>query len=173
MFLSQAMSTDRSCQNIVNGTAVQRLINGLPLHSTNTGSYCKARQRLPLSLISELVCCTGQLIDAQLAMDWRWQGRRVRLVDGTTVTMPDTPENQEAYPQQSGQKPGLGFPLCRIVGIICLASGSIVNAAMGPYKGKGADEQTLLRGMLNWRYCCRRRLFWGLFSISRVNVLRR
>lgn len=149
MFLSQAMSTDRSCQNIVNGTAVQRLINGLPLHSTNTGSYCKARQRLPLSLISELDCCTGQLIDAQLPMDRRWQGRRVRLVDGTTVTMPDTPENQEAYPQQSGQKPGLGFPLCRIVGIICLASGSIVNAAMGPYKGKGADEQTLLRGMLD------------------------
>ena len=149
MFLSQAMSTDRSCQNIVNGMAVQRLINGLPPHSTYTGSYCKARQRLRMSLISELVCCTGQLIDTQLPMDWRWQGRRVRLVDGTTVTMPDTTENQEAYPQQSGQKPGLGFPICRIVGIICLASGSIVNAAMGPYKGKGADEQTLLRGMLD------------------------
>ena len=149
MFLSQTMSADRSCQNIVNGMAVQRLINGLPLHSTYTGSYCKARQRLPVSLISELVCCTGQLIDAQLPMKWRWQGRRVRLVDGTTVTMPDTPENQQAYPQQRGQKPGLGFPICRMVGIICLASGSIVNAAMGPYKGKGADEQTLLRGMLD------------------------
>ena len=149
MFLSQAMSADRSCQNIVNEVAVQRLINGLPLHSTYTGSYCKARQRLPVSLVSELVCCTGQLIDDQLPMNWRWQGRRIRLVDGTTVTMPDTPENQAAYPQQSGQKPGLGFPICRVVGIICLASGSIVNAAMGPYKGKGADEQTLLRGLLD------------------------
>ena len=63
--------------------------------------------------------------------------------------MPDTPKNQEAYLQQSGQKPGLGFPICRMVGVICLASGSIVNAAMGPYKGKGADEQTLLRGLLD------------------------
>jgi hypothetical protein len=75
---------------------------------------------------------------------WRWQGQRVRLIDGTTLSMPDTPENQLAYPQQSSQKPGLGFPICRMVGIICLASGSIVNAAMGLYKGKGADGYFLL-----------------------------
>ena len=149
MFLSQAMSADRSCQNAVNTMAVQRLINGLSPHSMHTGSYCKARQRLPVGMISELVRCTGQLIDEQLPMDWRWQGRPVRLIDGTTVTMPDTPENQAAYPQQSNQQAGLGFPICRIVGIVCLASGSVMNAAIGPYKGKGADEQTLLRGMLN------------------------
>jgi hypothetical protein len=149
MFLSQAMSADRSCQNIVNTVSVQRLVSGLSPHSTRTGSYCKARQRLPLSLISELVSCTGKLIGEQLPAHWCWQGRPVKLVDGTTVTMPDTSENQAAYPQQEGQKPGLGFPICRIVGILCLASGSVINAAMGPYQGKGADEQTLLRGMLD------------------------
>ncbi|MEE8057087.1 MAG: IS4 family transposase [Pseudomonadales bacterium] len=149
MFLSQAMSADRSCQHIVNTMVVQRLTNGLPLHSTFTGSYCKARQRLPTDMISELVRCTGQLIENQLPKNWHWQGRPVKLVDGTTVTMPDTPENQAIYPQQKGQKPGLGFPICRIVGIMCLASGSVLNAAIGPYKGKGADEQTLLRGMLD------------------------
>ena len=63
--------------------------------------------------------------------------------------MPDTAENQEVYPQQGGQKPGLGFPICRMVGIICLASGSVINAAIGPFKGKGADEQTLLRSLLD------------------------
>jgi hypothetical protein len=149
MFLSQALSADRSCQNIVNTIAVQRSMNGLPHNSTHTGSYCKARQRLPQPLVSALVRHTSTLIDSQLPLAWRWQGRRVRLIDGTTLTMPDTPENQRAYPQQRSQKPGLGFPICRMVGIICLASGSIVNAAMGPYKGKGADEQTLLRSMLD------------------------
>lgn len=146
LFLSQAMSADRSCQNIVNAMAVERLSNGLPLHSTFTGSYCKARQT---EMISELVRSTGKLIEAQLPMHWRWQGRAIKLVDGTTVTMPDTPKNQASYPQQQGQKPGLGFPICRIVGIMCLASGSVLNAATGPYKGKGADEQTLLRGRLD------------------------
>jgi len=149
MFLSQAMSADRSCQNIVNATAVQRSINGLPQTSTYTGSYCKARQRLPVSLVSELVRCTSALINQPLPQDWRWQGRPIRLIDGTTVTMPDTAENQAVYPQQGGQKPGLGFPICRMVGIICLASGSVINAAVGPFKGKGADEQTLLRSLLD------------------------
>jgi hypothetical protein len=149
MFLSQAMSADRSCQNIVNITQVQRLVNGLPQRSTHTGSYCKARKRLPTSLVAELVRCTGQLIDDQLPTDWRWHGRPVRLIDGTTVMMPDTPENQTAYPQQAGQKTGLGFPICRMVGIICLASSSVMNAAIGPFKGKGTDEQTLLRTMLD------------------------
>ncbi len=149
MFLSQAMSADRSCKKIVNTTAVQRMTHGLAPNSTNTGSYCKARQRLPLSLVSELAQCTGRLVDAQLPEHWLWQGRPVRLIDGTTVSMPDTPENQATYPQESNQKPGLGFPICRIVCIICLASGSVINAAIGPLKGKGSDEQTLLRSMLD------------------------
>ncbi len=100
-------------------------------------------------MVSELVRCTGQLITQELPTQWCWQGRPVKLVDGTTVTMPDTAKNQDVYPQQSSQKPGLGFPICRIVGILCLASGSVLNAAMGPYKGKGADEQTLLRDLLD------------------------
>ncbi len=69
------------------------------------------------------------------------------MVDGTTVSMPDTPSNQSAYPQQGSQKTGLGFPICRIVGITCLSSGALLNAAVGRFNGKGADEQTLLRSI--------------------------
>jgi hypothetical protein len=143
------MSADRSCQHVVNGKAVQNLIHGLPLHSTHTGSYCKARQRLPVEMITELTRCTAQLVGEQLPPHWHWNGRPVKLVDGTTVTMPNTPENQSVYPQLSEQEPGLGFPICRMVGVVCLASGCVIDAAMGPYKGKGADEQTLLRGLLD------------------------
>jgi hypothetical protein len=71
-------------------------------------------------------------------------GRPVRLVDGTTVTLPDTAANQAAYPQSRGQKAGLGFPICRLVGIICLASGAVLDASLGRFRGKGGDEQTLL-----------------------------
>ena len=78
---------------------------------------------------------------------WRWQGRRVRLVDGTTMSMPDTPSNQSVYPQQGSQKPGLGFPICRMVGITCLSSGALLNASIGPFNGKGSDEQALLRSI--------------------------
>ncbi len=147
MFLAQAMSADRSCQNIVNQTAIQRLIAGLSSTSTHTGGYCRARQRLPLEMVSELTCHLGVLIDQQTPEQWRWQGRRIRIIDGTTVTMPDTPANQAVYPQQRGQQPGLGFPICRIVGITCLSSGALLNAAIGRFNGKGGDEQTLLRSL--------------------------
>lgn len=149
MFLAQALNEDRSCQKAVNEAAVKRVTGGLAPVSTSTGGYCRARQRLPLSMVSELVRRTGTLIDEQVPGEWRWHGRRVHLVDGTTLTMPDTEANQAEYPQQSGQKPGLGFPICRLVGLICLSTGAVVNASMGKFKGKGADEQTLLRKMTN------------------------
>jgi hypothetical protein len=80
---------------------------------------------------------------------WHWRSRRVRLVDGATVTLPDTQENQAAYPQSSSQKPGLGFPICRVVALLCLGGGALLDAAMGPCEGKGSDEQSLLRDMLD------------------------
>lgn len=148
MFIAQALKPDRSCQSIVNEAAVKRRVYGLPQCSTKTGGYCKARQRLPLAMIKDMVQCSGRLIAEQAHIGWRWHGKRVRLVDGTTVTMPDTHANQAAYPQQGGQKPGLGFPICRIVGVICLSSGAVLDAAMGQFQGKGSGEQALLRSLL-------------------------
>ena len=148
MFLAQALNEDRSCQKAVNDAAIQRIVSGLSAGSTATGGYCKARQRLPLAMISELVRQTGELMNSQIPEQWRWQGRRVHLIDGTTVTMPDTEENQAVYPQQSAQKPGLGFPICRLVGVICLSSGAVLNASIGRFKGKGSDEQSLLRNVI-------------------------
>ena len=149
MFLAQALSADRSCQKAVNEVAVKRLSARLRPCSTHTGAYCNARQRLPQAMVSTLVQHTGQLITAQAPRSWRWRGRPVRLVDGTTVTLPDTPDNQAAYPQPRSQKPGLGFPICRVVGLVCLDSGALLNAAVGGYHGKGSDEQTLLRTILD------------------------
>lgn len=147
MFLLQAMSSDRSCQNIVNQVAAQRLVASLPSASTNTGAYCLARQRLPVEMIRGITQYLGKQLDAQVPALWRWKGRKVRVVDGTTLSMPDTPDNQASFPQSASQKPGLGFPVCRLLGITCLASGVLLNAAIGPSKGKGSGEQTLLRSM--------------------------
>jgi hypothetical protein len=147
MFLAQAMSADRSCQYVVNQAAIHRVTGGLSAPSTHTGGYCRARLRLPLNMVSNLSLHLGRLIDTQVPQAWRWQGRRVRIIDGTTVTLPDTQANQEAFPQQRGQQPGLGFPICRVVGITCLSSGALLNAAIGRFNGKGGDEQTLLRSI--------------------------
>ena len=147
MFLTQAMSADRSCQQAVNQAAIQKLACGMSSGSTKTGGYCRARKRLPQEMIVELTHEVSKIIDQHTPNQWRWKKRPVRLIDGTTMTMPDTPENQSEFPQQRAQKPGLGFPICRVVGITCLASGALLNCAIGRFNGKGSDEQTLLRSI--------------------------
>lgn len=149
MFLAQVLNDDRSCQAAVNASAIKRLTGGLPVCSTATGAYCRARQRLPLEILRSLARYTGRWIDNGVPERWRWQGRPVRLVDGTTVTLPDTPENQASYPQQGGQTPGLGFPICRLVAVTCLSSGALLDAAVGRFQGKGGDEQTLVRSLVD------------------------
>jgi len=149
MFLAQALSADGSCQQVVDDAMVKRVIGGLKPGSTDTGGYCKARGRLPETMVSTLARQAGGIIAEGAASWWRWQGRPVRLVDGATMTLADTEENQAAYPQPNSQKAGLGFPICRVVGLLCLGSGAMLDAAVGPCKGKGGDEQTLLREVLD------------------------
>ena len=145
MFLGQVMSADGSCQNAVDEAAVSRLLSGLPTGSVNTSGYCSARQRLPQEMVCTLARQTGELLGTQTPPGWLWQGRHVKLVDGTTVVMPDTEENQARYPQHGNQATGVGFPLARLVGVVSLADGAVLDVAMGPYQGKGSGEYGLFR----------------------------
>jgi hypothetical protein len=151
MFLAQVLSSDGGCQQAVDHAMVKRLVRGLTPGSTDTGAYCKARGRLPLKRVSSLARESGGVVAEGAARWWHWRGRPVRLVDGATVTLADTAENQAAYPQSNSQKAGLGFPLLRVVVLLCLASGALLDAAEGPCQGKGSDEQSLLREMLDSR----------------------
>lgn len=148
MFVAQVLCADGSCRQAVNDAAVKRLLGGLPRCSANTSAYCQARGRLPLEMASQLTRETAQVIVDGAPDWWHWRGRRVRLVDGATVKLADTEDNQRAYPQPGSQQPGLGFPLCRIVALLCLGSGALIDAATSACQGKGSDEQSLLRSLL-------------------------
>ena len=148
MFMRQVLEADGSCQKAVNGWAAQRAADGLHPCSVRTGGYCRARQRLPVEMVSALARETGGLLSQKALAPWRWRGRTVKLVDGTGLSMPDTPENQALYPQPSTQAPGVGFPLARLVMVICLATGAALDAAIGPHRGKGTGELGLVRGLL-------------------------
>jgi len=148
MFMRQVLEADGSCQKAVNGWAAQRAADGLSPCSVRTGGYCRARQRLPLQMVSTLTRETGRLLSQKALGQWLWRGRVVKLVDGTGISMPDTPENQERYPQPSTQAIGVGFPLARLVIVICLATGAALDMAVGPHSGKGSGELGLVRGLL-------------------------
>jgi len=145
VFLGQVLSADHSCRAAVARLLAHRLARGQRPCSPQTGAYCQARKRLPERFFADVACSVGRSLDDRAERRWLWQGRRVYLFDGTTVTMPDTPENQAAYPQVYNQKPGLGFPIARLGALISLACGAVVNLGFCRYAGKGQGEVSLLR----------------------------
>lgn len=147
-FVSQVLSPGSPCREAVRRVeAWWRHAQGEAFAgmSPSTSAYCQARARLDLQ--------TLELIAGQLA--WNLQrrvleaerplGKRpVKIVDGTMLSMPDTPENQAGWPQSSGQKPGLGFPAMKLVGLFSLESGALLESATGSLR---EHETTLFRGL--------------------------
>lgn len=145
VFLAQCLSTDHSCRDAVARLIAWRLARGLKPCSAETGAYCTAREQIPEAACRQLMRETGRKVDEEAPRAWRWLGRRVLDVDGSTITMPDTPENQAEYPQVPGQRRGCGFPIARIVVVFSLAVGTVLDAAIGRYQGKQTGENSLFR----------------------------
>jgi hypothetical protein len=147
--VSQVLSEDHSCRDAVARVLADRVVRGEPACSSDTGGYCKARGRLPEALLARLMGETGGALDESIPTPWLWQGRVVKLVDGTTVSMPDTPANQDDYPQPDSQAEGVGFPMLRLVGVLSLSSGAVLQVGTGAYQGKQSGEHGLLRPLLD------------------------
>ena len=150
-FLSQVLfkGEQRSCIAAVSRIIVLLVSLSKEPPSDNTGAYCRARAKLPVAIIRRLTLQAADQCEEQVPSQWLWKGRHVQLVDGTTVTMPDTPANQAEYPQSSQQAEGLGFPIARMVVLLSLATAMVSGMAMGPYAGKETGETALLRELFD------------------------
>lgn len=146
-FLSQVLEDDKSCQAAVLKLVGFLVQQGEKICSSNTSAYCKARSRLSVGLLRELAKGAGQQLQKQIPSEWLWKERHVKLVDGTTLDMPDTEANQSQYPQSKNCKKTLGYPLCRAVGVISLATGALLDFAFGSSEGKGTGEDSLIKQM--------------------------
>jgi Transposase DDE domain len=149
VFLGQVLSADHSCRAAVARLIAHRLSQGQPACSPETGAYCQARKRLPEGLFSDVARRTGRALESNVDKQWLWKSRRVFVYDGSSVSMPDTPENQRDYPQPDTQKPGLGFPLARIAAVFSLACGAVLDLGICRYAGKGQSELGMLRTLWN------------------------
>lgn len=146
-FLSQVLSEDHSCRDALSRIIAHRAASGVTVCSPNTASYCNARSRIRTGVLRTLAKRTAQELQRSVADEWKWNGRSVFIVDGTHVSMPDTPENQASYPQPEVQQAGIGFPMARLTVLLSLATGACHDLAIASYAGKGTGETTLLRKM--------------------------
>jgi hypothetical protein len=176
-FLSQMLSTgeQRSCAAVVARVASYFAVQGRTVSSTNTGAFCRGRAKLPESVPHRLAHELAADCEDQAPDEWRWQGRRVWLADGSTVSLPDTPQNQTAYPQPTSQAAGIGFPIVRIVALVSPATGLLYDAALGPYAGRQTGETALLRTLFHVLQAgdvlLAGRYFGGWFMIALLRLL--
>ena len=147
-FLSQVLEEDKSCRAAVSRVLAFLVALGEAPCSEDTGAYCRARAKIPAAVLQRLAMEAGHNLERQAPKDWLWHGKPVTLVDGTTLTLPDTPENQQAFPQLSSQAPGAGFPIVRMVVLVSLATACLLGMALAPYEGKETGETALLRKLL-------------------------
>jgi hypothetical protein len=144
-WLSQCLSQDKSLNEAVSRILAHRVSTGLPACAAHSSSYSEARGRFPESVMQRMAKEIGRKVHDKADGSWNWRGREVFLADGTSFTMPDTLENQLAFPQLTSMTPGVGFPIMRAVGLISLSTGAVIDMAFGRYAGKGTGELGLLR----------------------------
>lgn len=142
-FLAQVLNPECPCREIV-----RQILAWGALHtpeaaaSPGTSAYCQARLRLPWDILPRLRCALAARADQRRE---GWRGFRVKVVDGTGVSLPDTAKNQRAYPQPGGQRPGCGFPFLKLVGVFSLTTGALLDYAKG---NKHQHELGLLQRLL-------------------------
>lgn len=183
-FLGQVLRDEKeaSCQAAVARIVTYSEEQGLAPPTADTGDYCRARAKLSEAALHDLSREVAAELEAQADPLWLWKGRHAKLVDGTTITMPDTADNQRAYPAPRSQTPGVGLPIARLTAVLSLATACVCDLAAGPYSGKKTGETALLRQLFDAfapgdvavmdRYYCSF-LMIALLSARRIDVCTR
>lgn len=148
-WLSQCLSQDKSLNETVSRILAHRVSIGLPACSASSAAYTKARTRFPESAMKRMAQEIGRQVHNTACDSWKWRGREVFLADGTGFSMPDSPENQLAYPQSGASLPGVGFPVMRAVALISLSTGAVIDMGFATFAGKGTGELSLLGQLMD------------------------
>jgi putative transposase len=147
-FLTQSLHSDHSCRAAVLRCIVLCSALSRPMPAIDTAAYCRARARLPTAALRRLAMQLGQQLQDRVGSDELWCGRHVKMVDGSTSTVPDSQANQEAFPPRRRRR-GLSYPLIRWVVLISLATAGVLDFNYGPYQGKQTGELALAEPLLN------------------------
>lgn len=148
-FVCQILSQDHSCRSAVAQWVAVQVGRGKKPCSSLTTAYCRARRKLPETFYRRVTLRLGEKLSALSPEGWKWKGREVKIVDGSTLKLPDTPTNEAHYPQRRNQKKGLGFPTVRILTVVSLSCGALLDAAFSSIRGKETGEPALLRSLIS------------------------
>lgn len=133
-WISQMLESNSSCADAL--TRVQNWYDSadLPVPAFDTSAYCRARQRLSGEFLDVVEERSKRYAEERIEGHHLWYGFRLKAIDGTSMKLLDTAENQVAYPQPSGQKEGCGYPVMGVTGVLDLGTGRIEKHTQGDYR---------------------------------------
>ena len=144
-FLTQVMHAEHTCSFAVTQLIGFLAEQGKRTCTPSTGTYCDARSRLPEKFYAEMVLQSGDQTQHQCPAEWKFHDRSVKVIDGTTATMPDTEDNRAEYPLSDPTREGISFPMLRMLVVFSLSVGTVLDYAIRPYSGKATGELVMLR----------------------------
>lgn len=130
-FVWQMLKPRTACREVVRQVQALACAQGRGSVDDCASAYIQARQRLPQERLERILAATAQAAEQRATPGPQLQGRPVKVVDGSSVQLSDTTANQKEYPQPSGQKPGCGFPVLKLVVLFSLASGALLEVMLG------------------------------------------
>jgi len=140
-FFSQVLDADGGCKEVVRKFQASFASKSKSLPSSSTSAYCRARNKLDESDLASILTHVTQQLQGKVDVA-QLQGRRVIVVDGTGLSMPDTAANEQAWPKQKYHKPGLGFPQASLCACFNLRNGALLSYELG---NKKSHELPMLR----------------------------
>jgi hypothetical protein len=130
-WLWQMLNHNAPCREVVRQVQALQALQGGPAVDADTGGYCQARERLPLPVLEKALTATAATAARQASAGAWLRGRSLKVVDGSSLRLADTPANQKQFPQPANQKRGCGFPVMKLVVLFCLTSGALLARATG------------------------------------------
>jgi hypothetical protein len=130
-WLWQMLNHNAPCREVVRQVQALSALQSGPAVDEDTGGYCQARARLPQPVLEKALAASAATAARRAPALSLLQGRSLKVVDGSSLRLADTPANQKRFPQPSSQKPGCGFPVLKLVVLFCLSSGALLARATG------------------------------------------
>ena len=119
---------------VVSGNTACTHLRHLTKLDVTASAYCQARMRLPLAVFERLLDALRDAWQHQPLDDGRWLGHRTFWADGSSCSMPDTPELQDYFGQPGGQQPGCGFPVAHLMALFHAGTGMVLQILSAPLR---------------------------------------
>ena len=173
-FIAQVLTPDVSCREIMGQLeALWRKNDPACAATVSDSAYCQARVRLEQESLKQIsqgvIAHLEQRVPHQ--QDY-FEGRAIKIVDGTNLSMPDEPSLQALWPQSNNCLPGCGFPLLKMVGLFSLSSGALLSQAQGnQHSSEGSLLKTLRVDLFSGDILLGDRAFCSYASLGELKAL--